>query len=176
MGHRVAIWWPDDYAWYTGHIQSYQPGKGEHLIHYDDNEVEWLNLSKERVQWRDLPGQPMLPDAPATAAAAAPTAEAPSAPESQPADLLLEAAEAAAVEPAAPAVPRGPVPDTVPIVCNSHQAVFDVKRTCILLAEGRECTPTEFERLAGKQHSLVPCPSLHMFLMYLFTCSAFWLA
>lgn len=146
MGHQVAIWWPDDFAWYHGRIQGFQASKGEHLIHYDDNEVEWLNLAKERVQWKDLPGQPMLPDAPPTAAEPASTAAALPSTDLQ----MAEEEPSTAVEPAAPAVPRGPVPDTVPIVCNNSRATFDVKRTCILLGEGRECTPTEFERLAGK--------------------------
>ena len=146
VGHQVAIWWPDDFAWYHGRIQGFQASKGEHLIHYDDNEVEWLNLAKERVQWKDLPGQPMLPDAPPTAAEPASTAAAPPSTDLQ----MAEEEPSTAVEPAAPAVPRGPVPETVPIVCNNSRATFDVKRTCILLGEGRECTPTEFERLAGK--------------------------
>ena len=145
VGHQVAIWWPDDFAWYNGRIQGFQAAKGEHLVHYDDNEVEWLNLDKERVHWKDLPGQPMLPDAPPTAAQPPSTAAAAPIIEPQPAEE-----PAAAVEPDAPAVPRGPVPDTVAIVCNNSRAVFHVKRTCILLGEGRECTPTEFERLAGK--------------------------
>lgn len=146
VGHQVSIWWPDDHAWYNGRIQGFQAIKGEHLVHYDDNEVEWLNLAKERVKWMDIPGQPTLPDAPPTAADAPATAAAPL--DADPA-APVEAA-ATAVEPTAPAVPRGPVPDTVPIVCNNSRAVFDVKRTCVLLGEGRECTPTEFERLAGK--------------------------
>lgn len=145
VGHQVAIWWPDDFAWYNGRIQGFQAAKGEHLVHYDDNEVEWLNLAKERVHWKDLPGQPMLPDAPPTAVQPPSTAAAAPVVEIQPAEQAVTA-----VEPDAPAVPRGPVPDTVPIVCNNSRAVFDVKRTCVLLGEGRECTPTEFERLAGK--------------------------
>lgn len=146
VGHSVAIWWPDDHAWYNGRIQGFQASKGEHLVHYDDNEVEWLNLAKERVMWKDLPGQPMLPDAPPTAAEAPPTAAAPAVADAQPAADQV----ATAVEPAAPAVPRAPVPDTINIVCNNSRAVFDVKRSCVLLGDGRECTPTEFERLAGK--------------------------
>ncbi|DBA76675.1 TPA: hypothetical protein ACH3X2_008711 [Trebouxia sp. C0005] len=151
VGQQVAIWWPDDHAWYHGRVQGFQTAKGEHLVHYEDNEVEWLNLGKEIVLWKDLPGRPITPigrdipaDAVATAVAVAPPLVA------ETGMLALEAAAPAAAEPAAPAVARGSVPDTVPIVCNSSRAVFDVKRTCILLGEGRECTPTEFERLAGK--------------------------
>ncbi|DBA81836.1 TPA: hypothetical protein ACH3X1_007555 [Trebouxia sp. C0004] len=148
VGQQVAIWWPDDHAWYHGRVQGFQTAKGEHLVHYEDNEVEWLNLGKEIVLWKDLPGRPITPigrdipaDAVATAGAVVPPLVA---------ETALAAAAPAPAEPAAPAVARGPVPDTVPIVCNSSRAVFDVKRTCILLGEGRECTPTEFERLAGK--------------------------
>ena len=151
VGQQVAIWWPDDHAWYHGRVQGFQTAKGEHLVHYEDNEVEWLNLSKEIVFWKDLPGRPITPisrDIPADAVATAVAVAPPLAAETG--MLALESAAPAAAEAAAPAVARGPVPDTVPIVCNSSRAVFDVKRTCILLGEGRECTPTEFERLAGK--------------------------
>ena len=150
VGQQVAIWWPDDHAWYHGRVQGFQAAKGEHLIHYEDNKVEWLNLAKERVLWKDLPGRPVTPFGEAAAADAMATAAAPPETGAEDGMLALAAAAPTAAEPAAPAVPRGPVPDTVPIVCNSSRAVFDVKRTCILLGEGRECTPTEFERLAGK--------------------------
>jgi len=151
VGQQVAIWWPDDHAWYHGRVQGFQTAKGEHLVHYEDNEVEWLNLGKEIVLWKDLPGRPITPigrDIPADAVATAVVVAPP--PFAETGMLALEAAAPTAAEPDAPAVARGPVPDTVPIVCNSSRAVFDVKRTCILLGEGRECTPTEFERLAGK--------------------------
>ena len=157
VGQQVAIWWPDDHAWYHGRVQGFQAAKGEHLVHYEDNEVEWLNLTKERVLWKDLPGRPITPFGAATAADAMPAATVRPTEAAEVGLLALAAAAptaadavAPAAEAAAPAVPRGPVPDTVPIVCNSSRAVFDVKRTCILLGEGRECTPTEFERLAGK--------------------------
>ena len=152
IGQRVAIWWEGDQIWYDGSIKGYTDEGCKHLIYYDDGEMEYLDLSQDRVFWKDLPGRVISPlgssrpeDALAKAEALAATA----------ADGMLALAAAvdaaaAAAEPAAPAVPRGPVPDTVPIVCNSSRAVFDVKRTIILLGEGRECTPTEFERLAGK--------------------------
>ena len=146
VGQKVAIWWPDDHAWYHGRIQGFQVARGEHLVHYEDNEVEWLDLAKERVLWKDLPGSPVTPFSSATDADASAAAEVPA----ESGMLALAVAAPKAAEPAAPAVPKGPVPDTVPIVCNSSRAIFDVKRTCILLGEGRECTPTEFERLAGK--------------------------
>ena len=146
VGQKVAIWWPDDSAWYHGRIQGFQVARGEHLVHYEDNEVEWLDLAKERVLWKDLPGSPITPFSSATDADASAAAEVPTASGM----LALVAAAPNAEEPVAPAVPQGPVPDTVPIVCNSSRAIFNVKRTCILLGEGRECTPTEFERLAGK--------------------------
>lgn len=151
IGHRVAIWWEGDQIWYHGSIRGFTEEGCKHLIYYDDGEMEYLDLSRDRVFWKDLPGRVISPlsthlpeDALATTPEPLRTATA--------ADgmLALAAAGDAAEEPPAPAVARGPVPDTVPIVCNSSRAVFDVKRTLILLGEGRECTPTEFERLAGK--------------------------
>ena len=153
IGHRVAIWWEGDQIWYHGSIKGYTEEGCKHLIYYDDGEMEYLDLSTDRVFWKDLPGRVISPLGSSMPEDALATAEPLLTATAADGMLALAAAvdaAAAAAEPAAPAVPKGPVPDTVPIVCNSSRAVFDVKRTMILLGEGRECTPTEFERLAGK--------------------------
>lgn len=151
IGHSVAIWWEGDQMWYHGSIKGFTEEGSKHLIYYDDGEMEYLDLSRDRVFWKDLPGRVISPlgsDMPEDDALATPApVRTATAADSM---LALAAAGDAAQEPAAPAVARGPVPDTVPVVCNSSRAVFDVKRTIVLLGEGRECTPTEFERLAGK--------------------------
>lgn len=56
--------------------------------------------------------------------------------------------------PIRPVVPTGDVPDFLPVVCGDQLGTFDVHRMCIRLKEGgREVSPTEFERLAGKAAS-----------------------
>ena len=37
IGRPLSVFWVDDDAWYSGHIDDYQPNKGWH-IHYDDGE------------------------------------------------------------------------------------------------------------------------------------------
>lgn len=153
IGHHVAIWWEGDQIWYHGSIKGYTEEGCKHLIYYDDGEMEYLDLSRDRVFWKDLPGRVISPLGSSRPEDALATAEPLLTATAADGMLALAAAvdaAATAAEPAAPAVPKGPVPDTMPIVCNSSRAVFDVKRTMILLGEGRECTPTEFERLAGK--------------------------
>ena len=153
IGHRVAIWWEGDQIWYHGSIKGYTEEGCKHLIYYDDGEMEYLDLSRDRVFWKDLPGRVISPlgsTRPEDALATTKPLLTATAADGMLALAAAVDAAAAAAEPATPAVPKGPVPDTVPIVCNSSRAVFDVKRTMILLGEGRECTPTEFERLAGK--------------------------
>ena len=136
--------------WYHGSIKGYTEEGCKHLIYYDDGEMEYLDLSRDRVFWKDLPGRVISPLGSSMPEDALATAEPLLTATAADGMLALAAAVDAAAEPAAPAVPKGPIPDTVPIVCNSSRAVFDVKRTMILLGEGRDCTPTEFERLAGK--------------------------
>lgn len=150
VGHQVAIWWEGDQIWYHGRIKDFAQEGSKHLIYYDDGEMEYLDLARDRVFWKDLPGRVITPLGTSRPEDDLATAEPPPTATAADGMLALAAAASAAAEPAAPAVPRGPVPDTVPIVCNSSRAMFDVKRTTILLGEGRECTPTEFERLAGK--------------------------
>ena len=50
------------------------------------------------------------------------------------------------------AVAKGDLPARVPCNCNGLRGEFDIDKACVIL-EGRECTPTEFERLAGKASS-----------------------
>ena len=47
VGKRIAVYWPDDDAWYTGSIQSYDGKEGKHSVMYDDGIDEMLKLSDE---------------------------------------------------------------------------------------------------------------------------------
>ena len=53
----------------------------------------------------------------------------------------------------APRKPAADIPSHVPCCCGSMRGRFDVARTCVILEGGREVSPTEFERLAGKAAS-----------------------
>ena len=43
------MWWSDDQEWYSGVIKSFDFESNKHTILYDDNELEILDLKKEKV-------------------------------------------------------------------------------------------------------------------------------
>ncbi|KAK7272977.1 hypothetical protein RIF29_14022 [Crotalaria pallida] len=45
---RIKVWWPMDKMYYEGVVESYDPVKQKHKIVYDDDEVEVLNLNRQR--------------------------------------------------------------------------------------------------------------------------------
>ncbi|KAL3835478.1 hypothetical protein ACJIZ3_010214 [Penstemon smallii] len=45
---RIQVWWPMDKTFYTGTITAFDPVTKKHTIRYDDDEIENLNLKKER--------------------------------------------------------------------------------------------------------------------------------
>ena len=49
VGRRVRVWWPDDAAWYTGSVVSYDGAR--HAIKYDDGDEESLDLSREKHEF-----------------------------------------------------------------------------------------------------------------------------
>eukprot|EP01084_Bolivina_argentea_P145589 255153_1 len=65
---RVKIYWKEDKQWYYGTIKDYKPSTKESLIVYDDDESEWLNLTKsghETVEFlHDTPPPSSLDDNP----------------------------------------------------------------------------------------------------------------
>ena len=46
LGQRVKIYWKEDKQWYYGTIKDYKSSTKQSLIVYDDDENEWLNLTK----------------------------------------------------------------------------------------------------------------------------------
>jgi hypothetical protein len=53
VGRRISIFWPLDEVWYTGTIRKVEVREEvvKHYVFYDDNQGEWVNLSKEQVRW-----------------------------------------------------------------------------------------------------------------------------
>lgn len=59
-GWRLAVYWPEDQAFYHGRVADYNAITGLHRVHYDDGEQEALNLSQAKLKWLfgpDIPGQ-----------------------------------------------------------------------------------------------------------------------
>ncbi|CAM8921419.1 unnamed protein product [Rhodiola kirilowii] len=48
VGCRIKVWWPLDKTFYEGVVKSYMKKTNEHVITYDDGDVEMLSLDKER--------------------------------------------------------------------------------------------------------------------------------
>mmetsp|Transcript_13509 Transcript_13509/g.49142 ORF Transcript_13509/g.49142 Transcript_13509/m.49142 type:complete len:343 (+) Transcript_13509:239-1267(+) len=51
-GTRIKVWWDLDKVWYKATISEHVEGTNEHLVCYDDGDIEQLNLEKER--WRPV--------------------------------------------------------------------------------------------------------------------------
>ena len=49
---RIRVWWPDEKRWYSGVIAAFNARKGLHWVEYDDGDEEWVDLRKERWEWR----------------------------------------------------------------------------------------------------------------------------
>ncbi|XP_039043257.1 titin homolog isoform X3 [Hibiscus syriacus] len=48
VGLKVKVWWPKDRAFYEGFIHSFDAVKKKHKVHYDDGDMEILNLKREK--------------------------------------------------------------------------------------------------------------------------------
>jgi hypothetical protein len=46
IGKKVRVFWPVDKSWYTGTVEQYEQSTGEHLLRYDDDDVEWVKIGE----------------------------------------------------------------------------------------------------------------------------------
>lgn len=51
LNRRVRVYWPLDKSWYEGCVKSFDKISGKHLVQYDDDEEELLDLSQEKIEW-----------------------------------------------------------------------------------------------------------------------------
>jgi DNA mismatch repair protein MSH6 len=51
IGKRIKVYWPLDDAWYEGVVKSFDTVTNKHRIHYDDDEEESIDISKEKIEW-----------------------------------------------------------------------------------------------------------------------------
>lgn len=49
---RIQVWWPMDEVFYAGTVEAFDPETKKHTILYDDNEIEILDLTKEK--WKQF--------------------------------------------------------------------------------------------------------------------------
>lgn len=52
---RVKVYWPLDKIWYEGCVKSFDSSSGEHLVKYDDDDEEMIDLSEEKIEWVKAP-------------------------------------------------------------------------------------------------------------------------
>ncbi|XP_051148135.1 sister chromatid cohesion protein PDS5 homolog C-like [Andrographis paniculata] len=48
---RIMVWWPLDRTFYTGTVVSYDPEQKKHMVLYDDDDEETLDLKNERWEF-----------------------------------------------------------------------------------------------------------------------------
>ncbi|XP_051147710.1 sister chromatid cohesion protein PDS5 homolog D-like [Andrographis paniculata] len=48
---RIMVWWPLDRTFYTGSVVSYDPEQKKHMVLYDDDDEETLDLKNERWEF-----------------------------------------------------------------------------------------------------------------------------
>nr|POE57964.1 dna mismatch repair protein msh6 [Quercus suber] len=51
VGKRIRVFWPLDKAWYEGTVKSFDKVANKHLVQYEDEEEELLDLEKEKFEW-----------------------------------------------------------------------------------------------------------------------------
>ncbi|XP_050266514.1 DNA mismatch repair protein MSH6 isoform X2 [Quercus robur] len=51
VGKRIRVFWPLDKAWYEGTVKSFDKVANKHLVQYEDDEEELLDLEKEKFEW-----------------------------------------------------------------------------------------------------------------------------
>ncbi|KAJ4727792.1 DNA mismatch repair protein [Melia azedarach] len=51
VGKRIKVYWPLDKAWYEGCVKSFDKECNKHLVQYEDDEEELLDLEKEKIEW-----------------------------------------------------------------------------------------------------------------------------
>mmetsp|Transcript_36976 Transcript_36976/g.93364 ORF Transcript_36976/g.93364 Transcript_36976/m.93364 type:complete len:1482 (-) Transcript_36976:452-4897(-) len=52
-GRRLEVWWEADSSYYRGSVRGYNPRTRKHIILYDDNEEERVNLKEVPHRWLD---------------------------------------------------------------------------------------------------------------------------
>ncbi|KAJ4950513.1 hypothetical protein NE237_027345 [Protea cynaroides] len=51
VGSRIKVYWPNDHMFYDCVVIAFDPVKMKHKVHYDDGDVEKLNLRRQRWQF-----------------------------------------------------------------------------------------------------------------------------
>jgi len=68
IGKKVRVFWPVDHSWYIGTVQQYNAASGEHLLKYEDDDTEWVQIGESNTTMNpsDLHPQHLPPNQPQT--------------------------------------------------------------------------------------------------------------
>ena len=53
IGKKIKVFWPDDGVYYRGKVLNYDSTTKKHEVEYNDGVVEWLKISREKIEWVD---------------------------------------------------------------------------------------------------------------------------
>ena len=49
IGKKVRVFWPVDNSWYIGTVQQFNASTGEHLLKYEDDDTEWVQIGESNT-------------------------------------------------------------------------------------------------------------------------------
>ncbi|MGK3759087.1 MAG: hypothetical protein ACI8RD_011404, partial [Bacillariaceae sp.] len=49
IGKKVRVFWPVDSSWYIGTVQQFDASTGEHLLEYEDDDTEWVQIGESNT-------------------------------------------------------------------------------------------------------------------------------
>lgn len=49
IGKKVRVFWPVDNSWYVGNVQQFDASTGEHLLKYEDDDTEWVQIGESNT-------------------------------------------------------------------------------------------------------------------------------
>jgi len=49
IGKKVRVFWPVDNSWYIGTVQQFDASTGEHLLKYEDDDTEWVQIGESNT-------------------------------------------------------------------------------------------------------------------------------
>ena len=60
LDRRVRVFWPEEGAYFSGIVTSFDAASGEHVVTYDDGDVESVTLAKETFEWLEPNGAAII--------------------------------------------------------------------------------------------------------------------
>lgn len=61
IGKKVRVFWPVDSSWYIGTVQQYNAATREHLLKYEDDDTEWVQIGESNTTMNPSDFHPQHP-------------------------------------------------------------------------------------------------------------------